>query len=647
MADRTLLIEDDPGAQLLYRNRLQDLGHEVVVASNGAQGLMEAAAGSFDLFLVDIGLGSGIDGFEVCRRLKAKPQLNGIPVVLISGEVKNREELHTGYEVGCEAFLVKGDLILLEDVVRAMLRMKSLYDDLGLQNRLLEEQNKRLQQERERAADLEEALRTSGSRGSLVRELASGRPDAVLVVDTEGVVRAADRGGRDVFGRKIEGEHLAKLAPATGLEAFVRDARSEGREGGRFEIRGRGSRGNRALTAMVVPMVPQSGVSEPPLKVVFLSDAKRRRVAAEMLRLEDQGVPRKELGPLLEVARQHYHPGRILGESAAAGQLRRDVMRACATESPVLIRGESGSGKDMIARTLHFSGSTNGPFVPVNCQAISAGPLESELFGHVKGAFPDALADRPGLFQQANHGTICLHEIADVPLETQAKILRAISDGEVYRVGSQQPELVDVRVIASTKVNLEERVKEKLFNKDLFYRINVVDLHIAPLRERREDITPIANDLLRCYGIEREGMEFSEQALEVMGRHDWLGNIRELESCVERACAMAKSEVIEYTDLPQVLVELGNRLFEDRSITPVAPGKGRAKQSTGGASRSANPAPWDEVIDPESEPVSLGWYEKQALLRALRETGGDKLAAAKKLGIGKSTFYRKLNQYGV
>ncbi len=649
---RILLIEDDPSAQLLYRNRLEDLGHEVVVADNGARGLMEASAGTFDIFLVDIGLGSGIDGYEVCRRLKARPQINSVPVVLVSGQVKGREELHLGYEVGCESFRVKGDLILLEDVVRAMLRIKALHDDLGLQNRLLEEQNKRLQQERQRAADLELALREAGGRGLVFRELAAGRPDGILLVDPDGVVRSADRGARDILGKELEGKHLARLAPDTGIEAFVRDARTEPREGYRFDFKTRAGRVIHQLSASVLPLVPRSGSTESAMRVVLVLDAGKRRVAAEMLRLEEHGVPRRELGPLLEAARRYFHPSGILGESAAIRALRSQVMSVCSTDSPVLIRGESGTGKGLIARTLHFSGLGSGPFVPVNCRAVDPTLLESELFGHVKGAFPESLSDRPGLFQQANHGTLFLNRVDRVPLALQGKILRALQDGEAYRVGSQNAEHVDLRIIAASEVDLEVLVEKGEFDKDLFYRLNVVDIQIPPLRERESDVRILALEFLKRYGLAKARIEFSIEALRTMEQHDWPGNVRELENCVERACAMVTGTTILVSHLPQHLQDLYAPEIQDKFIPSIAAhgslSDAALRSISGGRGSKVQPSKtWEMSFHEDDEPVSLEWYEKLCLLRALRETRGDKQKAAKKLGIGKSTFYRKLSAHGI
>ena len=304
----------------------------MVGAETGARGLMEARAGQFDLFLVDIGLGSGIDGYEVCQRLKGIPQNHGIPVVLISGQVKSQEELHRGYAAGCEAFLMKGDLTLIEDTVRAMLRIKALQNELAQQNRLLEEQNRHLQEERQRTADLGTALRESVSRADVFRGLAAGHPDAVLLVDAEGVVRMTDRGARDILSGDIEGKHLAAIAPGTGLEAYVRNARTGPHEAYRFDLEW-ASGATRSLTASILPTVP--GATEPRYKVVLLMDAGKRRVAAEMFCMEEQGIPRRELGPLLESARATYRPSALVGTSPATLTLREELLRAIEAEGPV------------------------------------------------------------------------------------------------------------------------------------------------------------------------------------------------------------------------------------------------------------------------------------------------------------------------
>lgn len=634
--DRILLIEDDDGAQLLFRNRLQELGYEVVGASTGARGLLEARAAKFDLFIVDIGLGSGIDGYEVCRRLKAMPQNHGIPVVLISGQVKNPEELHLGYAAGCEAFLMKGDLTLIEDVVRAMLRIKALQNELASQNRLLEEQNRRLHEERQRAADLGTALRESGSRADVFRDLAAGRPDAVLLVDAEGVVRMTDRGARDVFGGTLEGKHLASIAPGTGLEAFVRDARTGAHEAYRFDLEW-SSGATRSLTASILPTVP--GGTEPRYKVLLLLDAGKRRVAAEVLRMEEQGVPRRELGPLLEAARVTFRPASMVGDSASMRELRGAVDRLRRGEGPVLLRGEPGTGKHLVARILHFSGEAGGPFVPLDAAALSRGQLQEELLGIDKG-HSDALTARPGLFLRAQDGSIFLENVDRMPLDLQASLLAILREGRVKRVGSSQAEAVNVRLIASSTANLEKLAEKGRFDPELLALLAPQTLHTLPLRQRLEDVPALATHFLARYDP-TGARTLSSEALWVLGEYAWPGNVRELEDCIEGALARSAEPELSASDLAPALVER----FKELSTADSIPGPGG-----GGAGRRLREDPLAEAyakLEAKGTPPSLEGYEKLCLLHALHDTGGDKLKAAQLLKIGKSTFYRKLKTHGL
>jgi DNA-binding NtrC family response regulator len=643
---RILLIEDDQGAQLLFKSRLEDLGHQVVTAPTGARGLMEARSGPFDLFLVDVVLGSGIDGFEVCRRIKTIPQMQRIPIVLISGQLKGREDLHRGYEAGCEAFLLKGDMPLLEDVVRAMLNMKSLQDDLGLQNRLLEEQNRRLTEERRRGADLETALRESGNRSDVLRELAAGRPDGLLIVDGDGIVRYADRGALDVFGKDLEGRNLGALAPSSGLEAFVRNAHSEPREGFRFDLT-RGAKTPRMLSASVLPILSGAGGGAG-LRAVLILDAGRRRAAGELLRLQDQGVPRREIGALYEMARIAYHPRNLVGTSPALQEVRRIVTETAATERCVLIRGESGTGKEHVARTLHFQSRLSGPFVPMNCAALAPELIESELFGHVKGAIDGALADRPGLLQQADLGTLFLDEIDALPIPAQEKLSRALKEHTVDRVGATRPEHVAVRVIAATSVDVEQLVEEGLVSPELLEAVGQVRITIPPLRHRKEDVRVLSEHHLRVHAGPGGEAELSAEAIAAMEAYTWPGNALELLSCLERSSAVARGGVIDVGDLPQAIRDLtqpGRRSLVPTPMRATAPA---GTHTVHGIRETAPVVAHGEVIlRPAEGPVSLENYERMCLLAALEDTRGDKIKAAKLLGVGKSTLYRKLKTHGI
>lgn len=629
--NRILLIDDDTGAQLLYRNRLTDLGYEVVVSSTGAKGLMEARSAPFDLFLVDIGLGSGIDGFEVCRRLRTIPEIHGVPVVLISSHVKTQEDLHLGYEAGCQAFLVKGDLTLLEDVVRAMLRIKLLQNDLALQNRLLEEHNRRLEAEKARSADLEEALAKDGSRTARLPL----RADGVLLVDEEGVVRRCDRGARDLFGQAIEGKHLARLAPESRLEAIVRNSHSEPQESIRFEVPDRVGRAARTLSASVFPFAPSTDPAERALRLVLLHDTVRQRGSGEVVRSEGSPNRGQEWGALVEAARALFRPSALLGTSAVAQALRERVVRAASGENPVLVQGPSGSGKEFVARILHYSGGRPGPFVTVACGAFGARELEHELFGSAKGRAPEA-PERLGALQLAHGGTLFLRDVERLPMPLQVRLLEVLLHGRLPRPGGTS-ERIDVRLVAGTRTDLAHALERGQFERELARRLANDTLRLTALRERREDIAPLAK-AFQARHAHFEGASFASEALWVLEQHDWPENVRELELTVQGACVAARAAELGLGDLPQALNDLARSLGE-RGQKPHS----GVKKGAAGLEHEI-----DTLLASLGSAVSLlDAYEKGALLHSLRLTNGDKLAAARLLKVGKSTFYRKLKQYGI
>ncbi len=633
--NRILLIEDDTGAQLLYRNRLTDLGYQVVVSSTGAMGLVEARSAPFDLYLVDIELGSGIDGYEVCRRLKTIPEIHGVPVVLISGRVKTQEDLHRGYEAGCQSFLVKGDLTLLEDTVRAMLRIKSLQDDLALQNRLLEERNRRFEIEQARNADLARAL--SSRKGAGGRE--HSRPDGVLLVDGEGVVRSSDRGARDLLGQVPDGKHLALLVPDSRLEALVRDVRTEPHEPVRIEIPERLGRMARQLVASIHPFVLDPERPELWTRAVLLHDAARRAPASEHGRRGESPALRREWAPLVEVARETYRPAALLGTSAAVRELRRRLEELARGDEPVLLRGPGGSGKAFAARILHYSGARPGPFVAFACGALGGGALETELFGGGEGEASGG-AEPVGAALQAQGGTLFLQDVERLPLPLQERLLEALTSGRLTRP-TGAPERLEVRLVAGTRADLERAVAQGQFLPELAQRFAPRTLTLPALRERPEDVAPLARHFLarhaRC-----EDARFSARAAWLLAQHDWPENARELERIVQEACASAADAEIGVQDLPRPLDELQAAL-ERKGVRAPLPGVSAGADGSG-ADGHAPLAPLDAL---DATVSLLDAYEKKALLHALQLKRGDKLAAAKLLEVGKSTFYRKLKQHGI
>jgi DNA-binding NtrC family response regulator len=632
---RILVIEDEPGTQLLLQSRLHDLGHEVITSPNGAMGVMEARSSQFDLFLVDVRLGSGIDGYEVTRRLKGMPHTHGVPVVLVSNLVKSREELHKGYEAGCEAFLIKGDITLLEDVVRAMLRIKSLQDDLAMQNRLLDDHNRRLQDERGRSGEPEPPRPAVNG----AREPAQ-RPEAMLVVDAEGVVALVDRGAREVFGKDLEGRQIGQLARGTGLEAFVRDARTEPREGFRFDLAAVGGREERRLVAAVIPLMTRPGHPGRGLRVVLAYDASRRPSLEA-----PEGAPRREVGPLIEAARYAFHPSSLIGISPQISELRSAALRLASEDGPVLVIGDAGTGRERLARALHFGATRSGPFVHFGCASLAPENIAAELFGQAKG--PASEVERPGLFHQAHKGTLYLSEVHALPADIQQRLIEYFATGKIRRVGGKREEKVKVRLVCSSGKELDQQVEAGHFSGELHRLLAATTLKLPRLRDRIEDVPVLAQHFLARAGAALGTPEFTNNALWVLENYVWLGNVRELEHCIERACAQAKEPVIDVEQLPQALRDLQSKLISQDQLAPARPREERISGThlpprfiPGQPPSQAQPAAKDEE-------VSLDHYEKMGLLKALDHTKGDKLAAARLLKIGKSTLYRKLKRYDI
>jgi DNA-binding NtrC family response regulator len=296
-------------------------------------------------------------------------------------------------------------------------------------------------------------------------------------------------------------------------------------------------------------------------------------------------------------------------------KIYRIIAKAGQSSHPVLILGESGTGKELVAKSIHFSGPFhNKPFIPVDCGSLVPTLIESELFGHVRGAFTGATHPKDGLLAIAEGGTVFLDEIGDLPVDLQAKLLRAIQEKEIRPVGSVKRIPINVRILAATNRDLEHAVAEGTFRRDLYFRLNVLTIRVPPLRERRQDIP-----LLVAHFLERQGREtgiektISDEALKALLNYDYPGNVRELENCLERACALASSNELQVRDLPTQVYG----------------------------------APLDlmGMSQPSNGIVPIAELEKQTILNALAQVNGDKMMAARLLGIGKTTLYRKLKEY--
>src|SRR5881296_4119545 len=254
--------------------------------------------------------------------------------------------------------------------------------------------------------------------------------------------------------------------------------------------------------------------------------------------------------------KKKYQFSQIIGTSAKMQEVFKMIERVADTDSTILILGESGTGKELVAKALHYNSRRQlSPFVPVNCSALPENLLESELFGHRKGAFTGAINDKKGLFQEADGGTIFLDEVGSMSPMLQSRLLRVLQEREVRRVGDNVPIYVNVRVVAATNEPLEKRIKEGNFREDLYYRLNVIPIPLPSLRERREDIPLLVAHFLKGKVSNRTNRQYqiTREAMEVLAQHDWPGNVRELENAIERACALCEDSIIRMTDLPPVL----------------------------------------------------------------------------------------------
>jgi two-component system response regulator HydG len=342
-------------------------------------------------------------------------------------------------------------------------------------------------------------------------------------------------------------------------------------------------------------------------KLLFLSVSR----AIQHRRLQDE-VKR------LREAVENGEAESIVGQSTAMRRVYELINRVGESDASVLIHGETGTGKELIARAIHGrSRRTDGPFVAINCAAVPHALLESELFGHARGAFTDAKVQRTGLFLQASGGTLFLDEIGELPLDVQPKLLRALQERKVRPVGANQEIPFDARIVAASNRNLEDEVYEKRFREDLYYRINVVKIDVPPLRERGGDVLHLAHHFLKSFAKRnlKPTLELSTTAAEKLMAYNWPGNVRELENCMEHAVALARFDQITVEDLPEKI-----RAYRAERFVVAA-------------------------NDP-TEIVTMDELERRYVLRVLSLVGGNKSRAAQVLGFDRRTLYRKLERYG-
>jgi DNA-binding NtrC family response regulator len=329
----------------------------------------------------------------------------------------------------------------------------------------------------------------------------------------------------------------------------------------------------------------------------------------------------------------------LVGQSPRLRQLLRLSAKLGRGRWPVLLLGETGTGKEVVARTIHRQGP-GGPFVPIDCAALVGPLMESELFGHVKGSFTGAAGNKPGLIEMANGGTAFFDEIGELPLEMQSKLLRVLQEHEFRPVGGLQVRKASFRVIAATNRDLKHEVEKGTFRRDLYYRLNVVTVRLAPLRDRKDDLPVLLDHFMRTYAPRHA---ISNDLREMLMNYDWPGNVRELENCVQHMVALNSGPVLHPADAPSSLI---NATLEHSAGSHSIASISRATQAMRGSDSAAS-SPGSVANMAGSAVIPLSEMERDAIINALEYTKGDRMMAAHLLGIGRTTLYRKLKEYNI
>ena len=443
----------------------------------------------------------------------------------------------------------------------------------------------------------------------------------LLIVDDERAVReacreAAQSAGFNTFNAD-SAEHAYKILDQSNVDIVLLDLKLPGASG-LEALRAIRTRRPNAVVIIVTGYASVPSAVQAMRQGAFDYISKPFSVEELRLMLEhamDELKMTTEKRELREKLRSKHGFGSIVGRSAEMDKLYRIIAKAAQSTHPVLILGESGTGKELVARCIHYSGPYHDkPFIPVDCGSLVPTLIESELFGYVRGAFTGAVRTKEGLLSIADGGTVFLDEVAELSVDLQAKLLRAVQEKEIRPVGSTKRVPINVRILAATNRDLEKAVADGAFRRDLFFRLNVLTLKIPPLRERKQDIPLLVEHFLerlaRTTGAQRS---ISDEALKTLTSYDWPGNVRELENCLDRACALSSGPVLQVADLP----------------SPIQ--------------NSQLNVPPEAAEGPKIMPIAE--MERTAILRAIDQLKGDKLAAARLLGIGKTTLYRKLKEY--
>jgi len=510
-----LMVDDTPANLGVLYELLSEAGYDVLVAEDGESALERAAYARPDLILLDVMM-PGIDGFETCRCLKERPDTRDIPVIFMSA-LSDTVDKVKGLRLGAVDYVTKP--FQHEEV------LARVHTHLTVQ---------RLKRE-------------LAEREARLAAIVTSAMDAIVTFGADGRVTLFNPAAECVFDRaaaEVLGQPLDSLLSEP-LRKVVRDYQQRG------EPRLWVPEGLHALRAGGEPFPVEATLSrataaEQPLYTMILRDiAARKQAETEFNRLHGLNLYLRD-----EIQAEHDFE-EMVGASAALRAVLREVETVASTQATVLVTGETGTGKELIARAIHNRGARQAkPLIKLNCATIPANLAESELFGHEKGAFTGALARKLGRFELANGGTLFLDEVGELPLDLQAKLLRVLQEGEFERVGGSQTLKTDVRVIAATNRDLEQRCREGQFRPDLYYRLNVFPIHSPALRDRREDIPLLVRHFVQKYAASL-GRTIETVPLATLARlqaYSWPGNVRELQHVIERAVIVSRGRTLEFGD---------------------------------------------------------------------------------------------------
>ena len=577
-----LIVDDTPDNLRLLMNILAKQNYNVRLAPNGPRALSTVEALPPDLILLDIKM-PNMSGYEVCERLKADDRARDIPVLFLSA-LDEMEDKLKGFEVGGVDYITKP--FQTQEVlarVRTHLKIQQLQRQFQEQNTLLDEQNARF------------------------RALSEATFEGIILHDN-GQILDVNQRIEEIFGHRhaeLIGKHILNvIAPdchAT-VSAHIRDG-----DEGPYEVQGGRKDGSVFPLEIQTKNMPYHGRDAGVAAVRDVSAQKAMEARTEQLRHENVA--------LKTTMKERYRFGDIIGRSPGMQAVYEVIARASATDAHVVVYGESGTGKDLIARMLHqLSRRRNKAFVPVNCGGIPEGLVEREFFGHREGAFTGASSNKPGFFDAADKGILFLDEIGNLPLIMQGKLLRAIEGNGYTPVGGQGVRHSDVRIIAATNSNLKEQVAQGIMRADFFYRINVIPINVPPLRERREDIPLLVEHFLQQYGNSSKPPMLPGKILALLCNYDWPGNIRQLQNVVQRYLALNRLDFGDGDDAPG----LGSET-ELSAREMVQHGMGLR-----------------EVVE---------HFEKQLIIEILQQQQGYKKKTARMLQIPPRTLRRKLEKY--